>query len=249
MKAAGLPSPLQSDLDAQVNTALQKIYSKQLYDGGWNWWDGDVSDPQTSAYVIYGLLEAKESGYEISQTVLDNGIAYLKDNLPDLQRNDASWQYNRYAFMLYVLARADELGAGQTNFIFEHRASLDLYGEAYLAQAMYLLNPEDSRISTLLSDLATATVQSAAGAHWEETTKDYWNWNSDTRTTAIVLNAFVQIDPTESDQRKRCPLADGTPRQRTLVFHAGNHLVTDRAHQLAGRIQRIRNRLQVCRLA
>ncbi len=195
LKAEGIPSPSQSNLDAQVNTALQKIYAKQLYDGGWNWWDGDVSDPLTSAYVIYGLLEAKESGYEISQNVLDNGIAYLKDNLPDLRRNDDSWQYNRYAFMLYVLARADELRAGQTNFIFEHRASLDLYGEAYLAQAMYLLNPEDSRIPTLLSDLETATVQSAAGAHWEETTKDYWNWNSDTRTTAIVLNAFVQIDP------------------------------------------------------
>jgi len=195
LKAAGMPSPLQSDLDAQVNTALQKIYAKQLYDGGWNWWDGDMSDPQTSAYVVYGLLEAKESGYTISQNVLDNGIAYLKDNLPVLKSNDASWLYNRRAFMLYVLARADELGAGQTNFIFEHRASLDLYGEAYLAQAMHLLNPADSRISTLLSDLATATVQSAAGAHWEETTKDYWNWNSDTRTTAIVLNAFVQIDP------------------------------------------------------
>jgi alpha-2-macroglobulin len=193
LKAAGIPSSLQ---DAQVNTALQKIYAKQLYDGGWNWWDGQESDPQTSAYVIYGLLEAKESGYEISQTVLDNGIAYLKGNLPNLGRNDASWQYNRHAFMLYVLARADQLGAGETNFIFEHRASLDLYGEAYLAQAMYLLNTKDSRISTLLSDLATATVQSAAGAHWEETTKDYWNWNSDTRTTAIVLNAFVQIDPT-----------------------------------------------------
>ncbi len=195
LKAEGIPSPLQSDLDTQVNAALQKIYSKQLYDGGWNWWDGDVSDPLTSAYVVYGLLEAKESGYEISQNVLDNGIAYLKDNLPDLRRNDSSWQYNRHAFMLYVLARANELGAGQTNFIFEHRASLDLYGEAYLAQAMYLLDPKDSRISTLLSDLATATVQSAAGAHWEEKTKDYWNWNSDTRTTAIVLNAFVQIDP------------------------------------------------------
>ena len=195
LQAAGIPSPKQAALDANVNSALQKIYAKQKYDGGWNWWDGELSDPQTSAYVVYGLLEAKESGYVISGTVLTNGINYLKDNLPDLRRNDASWQYNRHAFMLYVLARADKLGAGQTNFIFEHRASLDLYGEAYLAQAMYLLDPEDSRISTLLSDLATATVQSAAGAHWEETTKDYWNWNSDTRTTAIVLNTFVQIDP------------------------------------------------------
>lgn len=195
LQAAGIPSPLQNNLDAQVNTALQKIYAKQLYDGGWSWWDGELSDPQTSAYIVYGLLEAQDSGYVISETVLTNGINYLKGNLPDLRRNDASWQYNRHAFMLYVLARADQLGAGQTNFIFEHRASLDLYGEAYLAQAMYLLDAEDSRISTLLSDLTTATVQSASGAHWEEATKDYWNWNSDTRTTAIVLNTFVQIDP------------------------------------------------------
>ncbi len=196
LKAAGMPTPMQADVDAQVNFALQRIYAKQKYDGGWNWWDGEFSDPQTSAYVVYGLLEARDSGYVITDTVLNNGISYLKDNLPDIRRNDSSWQFNRHAFMLYVLARANELGAGQTNFIFEHRASLDLYGKAYLAQAMYLLDPEDSRISTLLSDLATATVQSAAGAHWEESTKDYWNWNSDTRTTAIVLNAFVQTDPT-----------------------------------------------------
>jgi len=196
LQAAGMPTPLLTDVDAQVNAALQRIYAKQKYDGGWNWWDGELSDPQTSAYVVYGLLEAKDSGYVISETVLNNGINYLKDNLPDLRRNDASWQYNRHAFMLYVLARANELGAGQTNFIFEQHASLDLYGKAYLAQAMYLLDPEDSRINTLLSDLSTATVQSAAGAHWEESTKDHWNWNSDTRTTAIVLNAFIQIDPT-----------------------------------------------------
>jgi len=46
-----------------------------------------------------------------------------------------------------------------------------------------------------MSDLEAATVLSAAGAHWEEGTRDYWNWNTDLRTTAIVLNAFVQVDP------------------------------------------------------
>ncbi|MDO9301172.1 MAG: alpha-2-macroglobulin family protein, partial [Anaerolineales bacterium] len=79
-REAGIPSSRQAGLDSQVNAALQRIYAKQLYDGGWNWWDGQESDPQTSAYVVYGLLEAKESGYEISQNMLDNGIAYLKDN-------------------------------------------------------------------------------------------------------------------------------------------------------------------------
>ncbi|HLO28878.1 MAG TPA: Ig-like domain-containing protein, partial [Anaerolineales bacterium] len=196
LQQAGISSTgLQSNLDVNVRMALQRIYAKQNYDGGWNWWDGEKSDPQTSAYVVYGLIEAKDSGYSISENVLANGINFLKTNVPDLRRNDETPKFNRTAFMLYVLARANELRASQINFIYEYRTSLSLYGKAYLAQAMYLLDPEDGRINSLLSDLESATVLSAAGAHWEEATHDYWNWNTDTRTTAIVLNAFVQLDP------------------------------------------------------
>ena len=127
--------------------------------------------------------------------MLDNGVAFLKDHLSDLNRNDATWQYNRHAFLLYVLARGNQLDAGQTNYIYERRTQLSLYGEAYLAQTMYMLDPTDKRIDSLMSDLGSATVISAAGAHWEESDVDYWNWNTDLRTTAIVLDTFVQIDP------------------------------------------------------
>ncbi len=196
LKAAGLEDPmLRNQLDANVNTALQRIYAKQLYDGGWNWWDGQTSDPYVTAYVVYGLLEAKDSGYPVSEGVLTTGIGFLKDHLPNLYRNASESDYNRDAFMLYVLARAKELGAGQTNFLYENRDMLSLYGKAYLTQTIHLLDPEDERIAALLSDLASASVLSASGAHWEESFTDYWNWNTDTRTTAIVLNTFIQIDP------------------------------------------------------
>ena len=197
LKLAGISNPaLQGNLNIQVNSALQRIYAKQLSDGGWNWWDGPLSDPQTSAYVVLGLEEAKDSGYPVSEDVLNNGIDYLNKNLPDLYQNAATWQYNRYAFMLYVLARGNKLQAEQTDFIYQNRTSLSLYGEAYLAQAMYMLDPKDTRINSLISDLTAATVMSAAGAHWQEKGEaDYWNWNTDTRTTAIVLNAFTQIEP------------------------------------------------------
>ncbi|HSL41937.1 MAG TPA: Ig-like domain-containing protein [Anaerolineales bacterium] len=188
-------SDIQKGLDTNVRIALQRIYAKQNYDGGWNWWDGEKSDPQTTAYVVYGLIEARDSGYTVSENVLANGINFLNENVPDLRRNDSEWKFNRTAFMLYVLARADQLQASQTNFIYEYRTSLGLYGKAYLAQALHLLDPEDQRIDSLLSDLEAAAVLSAAGAHWEEGTRDYWNWNTDTRTTAIVLNAFTQLDP------------------------------------------------------
>ena len=110
-----------------------------------------------SAYVVLGLEEAEDSGYPVSQDVLDNGIQYLNQNLPDLYHNAATWQYNRYAFMLYVLARGNKLQAEQTDFIYQNRASLGLYGEAYLAQAMFMLDKKDTRINSLMSDLAAAT--------------------------------------------------------------------------------------------
>ena len=196
LETAGLADPkLKSKLDELVNTALQGMYTYQNYDGGWDWCGGETSDPQPSAYVVYGLLEARESGYAVSETVLNNGIKYLKNNLPTLNLNDAPWQYNRQAFILYVLARGGQLGAGQTNDIYGNKEMLSVYGKAYLAQAIHLLNPEDKRINALVSDLISASVLSASGAHWEESETDYWNWNTNTRTTAITLNALAQIDP------------------------------------------------------
>lgn len=196
LKNAGIDDRyLQSNLDIQVKTALQRIYSKQHYDGGWNWWDGEKSDPQTSAYVVYGLIEAQDSGYNVSEKVLSDGLKFLRANVPNLGRNDSTWQYNRTAFILFVLARADRLRASDVNFIYEYRTSLGLYGKAYLAQAMYMLDAEDERVNSLVSDLEDAVVLSAAGAHWEESAHDYRNWNTDTRTTAIVLNAFAQMEP------------------------------------------------------
>lgn len=196
LKNAGIDAGyLSTRLDDQVQTALQRIYAKQHADGGWNWWDGEKSDTQTSAYVVYGLIEAKDSGYTVSEPALSNGLSYLQLNLPQLGRNDATWRYNRNAFILYVLARAGRLRASHVNSIYEQRTSLSLYGKAYLAQAMYMLDKQDERINALLSDLEAAAVLSASGAHWEESDTDYWNWNTDTRTTAIVLNALVQIDP------------------------------------------------------
>lgn len=207
LTAAGLDSPqLESGLDRQINTALQRIYASQLYDGGWNWWDGNESDPYVTAYVVYGLLEAHESGYPVAQDALGAGLRYLKDhtiassehdNRASMRGADSSlaWRLNRYAFIMYVLARGGELGAGEPNGLYEQRAILSLYARAYLMQTLHLLNPQDERIASLLSDLGDATVMSASGAHWEEAETDYWNWNTDTRTTAIVLNAFVQVAP------------------------------------------------------
>jgi hypothetical protein len=95
--------------------------------------------------------------------------------------------------MLYVLRLGG--GLGDDASLYQNRSSLGVYGKAFLALAMEKTNHSDKRIDTLLSDLNNAAVFSAAGIHWEEKTAAYWDWNSDVRTTAIVLKAMIRLDP------------------------------------------------------
>jgi len=196
LQLAGKPtSDLQKALDAQVVPALQRINNNQNGDGGWGLWPGSDSQPTTSAYVIFGLLEAQKAGYTVSENVLELGLTYLTDNLPHPGQSAPHWQQNRLAFMLYALARAGRPDDNHAQALFTHRDNLDLYGKALLMQAMRLSHPEDDGVAALLSEINSAAAKSAAGAWWGESATDYWNWNTDTRTTAIVLDALIAVDP------------------------------------------------------
>ena len=188
-------SALQKALDDNVLPALQRINSNQNSDGGWGLWPGSSSQPTTSAYVILGLVEARKSGYTVSDNVLTNGLNYLTSTLPQTTSGQENWQNNQVAFMLYALAQGGKPAGGMATDLYAQRSGLDIYGQAFLMQAMYLSDPKDERIQALLSAIDSAAAKSAASAWWNEKSVDYWNWNTDERTTAIVLNALIQVDP------------------------------------------------------
>lgn len=197
LKSAGLSNPdLEKKLQDQVSTALQRLYNWQHADGGWGWWpdNQNPSDLQTSAYVVLGLVEAKEAGYEVSQPVIYEGLLYLSNQiLPVTQFMDPE-VLNRQAFVLYVLARGGRPEVSDTVQIYDQRLSMNLYAQSFLAQTLSILDKNDPRIATLLADFNNTAIQSATGSHWEETRQDRWNWNTDTRTTAIVLMTLSNID-------------------------------------------------------
>lgn len=196
MQTAGIDDPaLQANLDDQVNVALQRLYSRQLSDGGWPWWTSDRSDTLVTGYVVLALLEAAESGYVVSEDVRNAGVSYLQSHLWTGMGAENRYQENRLAFLLYVLARADVPNNERMNTLYDRRASLALYAQGFLAQALFRTDATDPRLPVLLSDFISHAELSASGAHWEEAQNDYWNWNSDTRTTAIVLHTMIQLDP------------------------------------------------------
>jgi hypothetical protein len=99
-------------------------------------------------------------------------------------------------FTLYALARSGAPDVARTATLFESRDRLDYYAKAFLALTFNLIDPTDTaRTDTLLSDLINGATLSANGAFWDEAQDDYWNWNTDTRTTAIVLEALVKLRP------------------------------------------------------
>jgi uncharacterized protein YfaS (alpha-2-macroglobulin family) len=195
LKQAGFSNPdLEAQLDTLINTALQNLYTLQNPDGGWGWWSNKQSDSLTSAYVVLGMDQAKEAGFAVDQTVLSRGIAYLKTQVKSLSDRAQPYQLNRQAFILYVLAEVGSPQVSASVKLYDQRENMAYYARAFLAQSLYMIDANDPRLQTLLSDFANAAILSSTGTHWEEKEVDYWNWNTDTRTTAIILDAMSKLD-------------------------------------------------------
>ncbi|MFQ6102069.1 MAG: Ig-like domain-containing protein [Anaerolineae bacterium] len=188
---------LEARLPGLVEEGLNKLYLRQHGDGGWGWWYEGESNPYLTGYVLFALVKAREAGFEVRGDVLERGLNYLESTLVSARELRSYREANRQAFALYVLAEAGETGqAGEyVGDLYRRRDKLSHYGRAFLALTLGLIDENDNRIETLLSDLQNAAILSATGAHWEEADYDYWAMNTDTRSTGVILDALVRLDP------------------------------------------------------
>lgn len=189
-------STLEQNLTREVNIAVQRLYAQQHVDGGWGWFVQDSSNPLVTAYAVIGLHEARAQGFAVDNAVIERAQGYLRTQFIVPGLNQPQWRMNRQAFILYAMARSGAPDIARTVELFENRGNLAVYARAYLALAFYYINPDDtSRSDVLISELQSEAIVSATGTHWEEAQDDYFNWNTDTRTTALVLDAYVLLRP------------------------------------------------------
>ncbi len=201
LKSLGIQNAdLEKRLPGLIEEGLTKLYLQQNPDGGWGWWprrDGYdwYSSPYVSGYVVFALLKVQQTGWTIKQEVLDAGLNYLKTQLVPAAEYKHYREANRQAWLLYVLTEGKQSSRDALDDLYENRDKLSTYARAYLAQSLWLYDQNDSRLATLLSDFNNAALLSATGAHWEEANHDWWAMNTDTRSTAIVLDTLVKLDP------------------------------------------------------
>ncbi len=187
---------LEKKLPILINTSLQRLYNDQHYDGGWGWWVTGESNPILTAYVLLGLVEAQRLDMgTVDEQVISQAVSYLQNNLLEPQDVAHPWQANQQAFVLYVLAEAGQGDQGRVTALFGKREQLDMFGRAYLAMAMHLLDKSNKQINTLINDITSKAISSATGAHWEEEQVDFYAMNTDTRSTAIIVTALSRIQP------------------------------------------------------
>ncbi len=196
LDALGLANPeMEAGLEFAVNQALQKLVAERKVDGGWGWFINDPSNPLVTAYALIGLTEAEAQGFAVEPTLISGAQRFVRANLTRVGVATDETRLNRQAFLLYALAVSGEPDVARTSSLYELRGRLSLYAQALLAMTIHQIDPDDGRAQTMLSDLANQAALSATGAHFDEDFNDSWNWNTNTRSTALVLSAFLEIDP------------------------------------------------------
>ena len=188
---------LTERLDRLVPEGLAKLYERQNSDGGWGWWSGLSSSPNLTAYVVFGLLHVAESGFTVRSQTIEDGLDFLESALRSPNLISTGWEANRQAWLVYVLSlgHRDHAVERQAAELFDERAKLAHYARAYLALSIDAIDPGSPLIATLVADLYGEAILSATGAHWEEEAYDGWAMNTDTRSTAIIIDALVALDP------------------------------------------------------
>src|SRR5262249_5544560 len=188
---------LRAGLEAAAKYAINRLRFEQKGDGGWGWWPDDESSPMVTAYATLGLIEARDADISVPDTNLNDmivrALGFLQSQVGYADDRTETYIMNRNAFILYVMTRANNPIPPMMDTLFERREKMTLVARAFLAQTYALIKGDQNKINVLLSDFQNKAIVSATGTHWEEDYWDWWNWGSDTRSTAIILDTLVKL--------------------------------------------------------
>lgn len=193
-------------VDSIIKAGLDRLLSMQQGDGGWGWWQNDESNPYMTAYVVYGLAEARAADVAVDAAALARGAAFLKKRLTDREPvSRYAWAADDDNVRAWTFFALSTVGGGHLNDtalsarltrLFDDRDGLTDYARAMLAIVFHRLG--DAERAKVLIENFENTVRVDAEtktASWGRAT-DYWHWHDNgLETTAMVLRALLAAAP------------------------------------------------------
>jgi alpha-2-macroglobulin len=171
-----------------VNTGIWRILAMQQADGGFTYWPGyqDLS-PWGSSYATHFLLEARKAGYEVPEGGLERAVKSLRasvERVPAANDRNAFF-YDNLAYACYVLAMAGDPVSSWQERMLEMESGLSYYARLMNGSAL-LVQGEPKRAVALLEELGLPGPGS----------RDHGGaFNSPNRNAALLLSAWLDIDP------------------------------------------------------
>lgn len=193
----GVSDPaLTERITTNLNASVSRILSLQNTDGGWSWWGtSENSDPYISAYVFFGLQQARATGAAVSDDLLSRAVTYLQSAQPALDANTPGTMLDEVAFIQFTLSNAGLADAQIAGALYDARDRMSPASRAWTAYVFNKINPADPRVRDLISNLETSAIVTSSSAHWETPSANLFMRGSTIYTSSIVVYVLSQVDP------------------------------------------------------
>ncbi len=191
----------KKDPDAVIASTVKSILSLQESDGSFRYWPSSMcSDPWASTYATMALARAKEVGFEVPADRLARAEKYLGNVVGGNCGGCWTQLYcgdETRVFASYVLARMKKPKPSSYGEFYARRDKLSLFSKALLANAMFVGGGDRKQANALLQEILNNAKESPKGISFAEVQSETYAtlFNSDTRTTGVVLQALTDISP------------------------------------------------------
>lgn len=199
-----LPGIEPAQLRPTVQSTLRELERFQCESGGFAYWPGECASvsPYLTAYLLHVFKVAKDLKYDVDAPMQARAYAYLETELAQKPPVNESWwpAYTAWqAFAVKVLVEGGRNQDSNLTRLYGYRDKMPIFALAYLTDALVAKGEGGGvRVAELRRKMGNAVLPEAATAHVEELNDPYlmWFWNSNVRSTAIVLRTLVNANPT-----------------------------------------------------
>lgn len=183
-----------------INETVREAYACQKDNGGFGLWpDSPREMPFVSCYAVFALLKARQAGYEVDTTRLENALGYLKNYLRLKPNSGSPYGFRSLkttqAFALYLLTLNGRPEPAYNERLFKERDALSLFGRACLLKAWHFDFGDPGVRDLMVQELLNKVKVTPTRAYFEEFSDGElaWIYSSNLRTTAVILQALVEI--------------------------------------------------------
>lgn len=186
--------------DYNINEAIRKLQSMQMYSGGLSYWQGGTYVSEYgSVYAAHFLIEAKKQGYDVDGNVLGKLLSYVgklgakKGKKPYYYYTNGSRTRTTVfdktsIYALYVLAESGSRDIASMNYFKKYKADLDISSQYLLASAFLRVGDQKTYRLLLPKAFENTNPEKEFGG----------SFSSYIRDLALALNSMIENDPQNS---------------------------------------------------